>query len=212
MVSSSSQSRAKTDRPDRMIMAASDICQSTATAQEIKITQSDEEKKNKKYEKHIQNLISSKEIIHQKMQLWSNPYENEYALCLAIKSADNDHKSQELFLARTNPKARFTHIVAESDYLEDLKEGWEFTLRHFIEQYKEALKQEPKEEYLRRNKPIASTVYPSFSNKQGFKNELNSDQRKYYPIKLISYTKCHYCNLEFHDVEERREHELEWHV
>ena len=212
MISSSSQPRAKTDRPnDRMAMTASDIRQSTATTQGITQSDEDEEKKNKKYEKHIQNLISSKEIIHQKMQLWSNPYENEYALLLAIKSADNDHKSQEPFLARTNPKARFTHIIAESDYLEDLKEGWEFTLRHFIEQYKEALKQEPKE-YLRRNKPIASTVYPSYSNKQGFKNELNSNQRKYYPINLTSYIKCQYCNLDFHDVEERREHELEWHV
>ncbi len=140
------------------------------------------------------------------MQLWSNPYENEYALRLAITSADYDYKSQELFLARTNPKAIYTHIVAESDYLDDLKEGWEFTLRHFIEQYKEALQQEPKEEYLRKNKPIAS-----YSNKQGFKND-KSDQRKYYPIKLISYIKCHYCNLDFHDVEERKEHELEWHV
>ena len=212
MVSSSSQQRAKTDRPnDRMVMAASGICQPTATAQGIKITQSDEEKKNKKYGKHIQNLISSKEIIHQKMQLWSNPYENEHALRLAIKSADNDHESQEPFLAKTNTKARYTHIVAESDYLEDLKEGWEFTLRHFIEQYKEALRQEPKEEYLRRNKPITSTVYPSYSNKQGFKND-KSDQQKYYPIKLISYIKCHYCNLDFHDVEERKDHELEWHV
>ncbi|NAL77600.1 hypothetical protein [Nitrososphaera sp. AFS] len=212
MVSSFCHPRAKTDRlNERMAMTASDIRLSTATAQWIKITQSDEEMKNKKNEKHIQNLISSKEIIHQKIQLWSNPYENEYALRLAITSADNDYKSQEPFLARTNPKARYTHIVAESDYLEDLKEGWEFTLRHFIEQYKEALQQEPKEEYLKRNKRVTSTVYPSYSSKQGFKND-KSDQQKYYPIKLISYIKCHYCNLEFHDVEERKDHELEWHI
>jgi hypothetical protein len=172
MVSSSSQPRAETNRlNERMVMTASDIRQSTATGKWIKIMQSDEEKKNKKHEKYIQNLISSKEIIHQKIQLWSNPYENEYALRLAITSADYDYKSQEPFLAMTNTKARYIHIVAESDYLEDLKEGWEFTLRHFIEQYKEALRQEPKEEYLRRNKPITSTVYPSYSNKQGFKNE-----------------------------------------
>jgi hypothetical protein len=33
-----------------------------------------------------------------------------------------------------------------------------------------------------------------------------------YPIKLISYLKCRYCNLDFHDVKERKEHEIEWHV
>jgi hypothetical protein len=73
------------------------------------------------------------------------------------------------------------------------KEGWEYTLRHFIEEYKEAVQQHPKEEYLR---------IPS--------NE--TDDPKRYPIKLISYLRCHYCNLDFHDVKERREHELKWHV
>lgn len=70
-------------------------------------------------------------------------------------------------------------------------------LRHFIEQYKEAVQQHPKEEYLKKNKPIPT-------------NE--TDHPKGYPIKLISYLRCHYCNLDFHDVKERREHELEWHV
>jgi hypothetical protein len=41
--------------------------------------------------------------------------------------------------------------VAESDYLEDFKEGWEYTLRHFIEEYKEAMQQQPKEEFLSKN-------------------------------------------------------------
>lgn len=122
---------------------------------------------------------------------------------MTITAADN---SEESFIAKTDPDARYTHIVAESDYLEDFKEGWEYTLRHFIEEYKEALQQQPKEEYLSKN-----NVYPS-SSKRRFEEEANMDQRKHYPIKLISYLKCHYCNLDFHDVNARREHELEWHV
>jgi hypothetical protein len=31
-------------------------------------------------------------------------------------------------------------------------------------------------------------------------------------IKLIPYNKCHYCNSEFNNEEETREHELENHV
>jgi hypothetical protein len=158
---------------------------------------------------NVQNLISNREVTHQKIQLWSNVYESEYALRLAIATADEN--SEELFLAKTDPKARYTHILAESDYLEDFREGWEYALRHFIEQYKEAIQQHPKEEYLRKNKPIPSNVYPS-SSKRRLEEEAKTDQRKYYPIKLISYLRCHYCNLEFHDVEERREHELGWHV
>jgi len=169
--------------------------------------QSSEQKQKRKT--NIQNLISNREVRHQKIQLWSNVYESEYAFRLAIAAADDN--SQELFLAKTDPKARYTHIVAESDYLEDFREGWEYTLRHFIEKYKEAIQQHPKEEYLRKNNPIPSNVYPS-SSKRGFEEEPNTDQPNHYPIKLISYLRCHYCNLDFHDVEERREHELEWHI
>ena len=155
------------------------------------------------------NLVSNREVRHQKIQLWSNAYESEYALRLAIATADNN--SEESFLSKTDPKARYTHIVAESDYLEDFREGWEYTLRHFIEQYKEAIQQHPKEEYLRKNNPIPSNVYPS-SSEARLDEEANTEQRKQYPIKLISYLKCHYCNLDFHDVKERREHELAFHV
>jgi hypothetical protein len=165
--------------------------------------QSIEQKQKKK------NLISNIEVRHQKIQLWSNVYESEYALRLAI-AADDDN-SEELFLSKTDPKARYTHIVAESDYLEDFREGWEYTLRHFIEQYKEAIQQHPKEEYLKKNKPIPSNVYRS-SSKARLDEKANTGQRKQYPIKLISYLKCHYCKLDFHDVEERREHELAFHV
>ena len=169
--------------------------------------QSSEQKQKRKT--NIQNLISNREVRHQKIQLWSNVYESEYALRLAIASADDN--SEESFLVKTDPKARYTHIVAESDYLEDFREGWEYTLRHFIEQYKEAIQQHPKEEYLRKNNPIPSNVYRS-SSKARLDEEAKTDQRKQYPIKLISYLRCHYCNLDFHDVEERRQHELEWHV
>ena len=192
------------------VSAISDIGQSTSVVRALKIIQSREEKKNQN-KKHIQNLIDSTALIHQKMQLWSNAYENEYALRLAVSATDYDYRSQEFFLARTDPRVRYTHVVAESDYLEDFSKGWEYTLRHFIERYKEAIQQQPKEEYLRKNKPITSALYPS-SSKQGFEEEVKSDQREYYSIKLISYLKCHYCNLDFHDVKERRDHELEWHV
>jgi hypothetical protein len=165
--------------------------------------------KKKDQRQKKKNLVSNREVRHQKIQLWSNVYESEYALRLAIAAADDN--SEESFLVKTDPKARYTHIVAESDYLEDFREGWEYTLRHFIEHYKEAIQQHPKEEYLRKNKPMSSNVYRS-SSKARLDEEAKTDQPNHYPIKLISYLRCHYCNLEFHDVEERREHELEWHV
>ena len=180
-------------------------------------------KKDKKDEnrKTIDNIVRKKEKMHQKIQLWANPYENEYALRVtkvADDDDDDDHHDkleEDSFLVKTDRNARYTHIVAESDYLEDFKDGWEYTLRHLVEQYKEALQQEPKEEYLNKNKPLTSTIYPSSSNEkiaQEKEQAKSIQRRKDYPIRLISYLKCHYCNLDFHNVKERKEHELEWHV
>jgi hypothetical protein len=156
--------------------------------------QSDQEDKDKeKYRESIDNIVSKREQIHQKMQLWSNAYENEYALRLVITTADN--------------------IIAESDYLEDFKDGSEHTLNHLIQRYKEALQQRSIEEYLKKDKPLASAIYPSSSNERPAHEETNAIQRRRdYPIKIISFLKCHYCNVNFDNVKERKEHELEWHV
>ena len=61
-------------------------------------------------------------------------------------------------IAKTDPNSKYTHIVAESDYFEDFMEGWEYTLRHFIEEYKEAVQQHPKEEYLKRCRHVRSHI------------------------------------------------------
>ena len=43
--------------------------------------------------------------------------------------------------------------------------------------------------------------------------EAKSIQRNIdYPLSIITCLRCHYCNLDFDDVKERKEHELEWHV
>lgn len=72
--------------------------------------------------------------------------------------------SEEIFISRTDPNAKYTHIVTESDYLEDFRDGWEYALRHFVEQYKERLQQHPNKEYLKKNKSILyDTIYSSSS-------------------------------------------------
>jgi len=53
---------------------------------------------------------------------------NEYALRLAIASADDDYGTLgNSFLARTDPNVRYTNVVAESYCLEDFKDGSEYT-------------------------------------------------------------------------------------
>ena len=57
--------------------------------------QSDQENRNKEKNKAIDSIVSKREKIHQKMQLWSNAYENEYALRLTIANADDDYDKLE---------------------------------------------------------------------------------------------------------------------
>ena len=161
---------------------------------------------------------NKKEELHkQKIQLWSNVYETEFALCLPIPDSADVIKPEELlFLAKTDPNSRYTHIVAESYHMGDLKQGWNYTLRHLIKRYKEALHYHPQEEYLEKNKPITyHTVYQSSSRRmveEEFEEARSIQRNIEYPLRLVTCLKCHYCNLDFEDVKARKEHELEWHI
>jgi hypothetical protein len=91
--------------------------------------QSDQENNDEeKSRETIDCLVSKTENIHQKMQLWSNAYENEYALRLELVTSHYAHKLEDSFLERTGPNSKYTHIVVESDYLEDFKDGADYTL------------------------------------------------------------------------------------
>ena len=84
------------------------------------------------------NDNKKEELQKKKIQLWSNVYETEFALCLPIPDSADVIKPEELlFLAKTDPDTRYTHIVAESYHVGDLKQGWNYTLRHLIKRYKE---------------------------------------------------------------------------
>jgi hypothetical protein len=58
-------------------------------------------------------LISNREEIHQKIQPCANVYESEYAPRFALTAAAD--MSEEIFISRTDPNAKYTHIVTESD-------------------------------------------------------------------------------------------------
>lgn len=142
--------------------------------------------------KGLSSIPSSQNIIHKKIQLWTNKYQNEFAL----KLVDNDTATDQSqnFLAFTDPKADYIIVVAEMDYFDDLKHGWDYTLRHLLEQYKEELH-------------ASSLGKMSLNN-----NNNNNGKPKKIIIKLIPYIKCHYCDLEFNNEDEAKEHELGYHI
>ncbi len=147
------------------------------------------DKKNKI--KELSSIPSSQNIIHKKIQLWTNKYQNEFALRLVDNATATDQSQN--FLAFTDPKADYIIVVAEMDYFGDLKHGWDYTLRHLLEQYKEEL-------------------HASSLGNMRLNNNNNDGKPNKITIKLISYTKCHYCDLEFNNEDEAKEHELGYHI
>ena len=164
------------------------------------------EMKRNEYE-DIRNLASDKQVIHEKIQLWTNKEKNEYAIHLILdgdaRFGREREKREEKFIASTDPKAEYTHPVAETDRFEDLKYGWEYTLREFVDNYKKELLE------------MVKLVTPSHSRSPSSDTtigDLANDDKHNYSIKLIPSDKCTYCDAQFHNEEERKEHELTWHV
>ena len=131
----------------------------------------------------INEIDNKKNIIHKKIQLWTNDKGNEYAISLLFNSTPRiDNKIiVPSFIASTNPNEKYTHLIAETDNIQNLQHGWNYTLRKLIENYKENCYQKDRGEDL-------------------------------HSIKLIPFYRCTYCNKELSTEEEQKRHEFEWHI
>jgi hypothetical protein len=152
------------------------------------------------------SIASNQNITHRKIQLWTNKHQNEFAIRLTtgsetLATSDNDDDDRNVFLAATDANEDYIRIVAETDYFEPLKHGWEYTLRTLIEQYKHEIS-------MMSLPNIAST-----NNKKVDKiHSQGQENNNTIPIRLIAYIKCRYCDSEFNSEEEKNEHELEQHM
>jgi hypothetical protein len=82
----------------------------------------------------VNKIANEKNIIHKKIQLWTNDKGNEYAICLLLDSDQKIDNAQ--FIASTNPNEKYLHPIAETDSITDLQHGGDYTLRELIENYK----------------------------------------------------------------------------
>ena len=132
-----------------------------------------------KIKEELNSIASNQNIIHRKIQLWSNRYQNEFAIRLtgdsAISISGDDNDRNNIFLAATSPNEDYITVVAETDYFDDLKHGWEYTLRHLIEQYK----QEIRTTYLQKS---TSTAENKASNKNEEEEEIILITTRQFPL------------------------------
>ena len=146
------------------------------------------------------SIASNQNITHRKIQLWTNRHQNEFAIRLTTDSetlaTSNENDDRNIFLASTDANEDYIRVVAETDYFEPLKHGWEYTLRTLIERYKHEIS-------------IMSLQNVASPNNKKLDKIQSHDT---IPIKLIAYIKCRYCDSEFNTEEEKNEHELEQHM
>jgi hypothetical protein len=153
----------------------------------------------------IKRLASDKDIIHRKIQLWANNEENEYGIRLLL-DGDPEYETREKkgrreFIASTNPKERYTHPIAETDKLDLLQNGWDYTLKDLIKNYKKE-----------RIEMVRSSTSTSSKGDDNVKDHDFGDEDSDYPIKFIPQHKCRYCPAWFKNEEEKKIHELKWHI
>ena len=151
------------------------------------------------------SIASKQNITHRKIQLWTNKHQNEFAIRLTTDSetlaTSDDDDDRNIFLASTDANEDYIRVVAETDYFEPLKNGWEYTLRTLIEQYKHEIS-------IMSLQNVASP-----SNKKIDKiHSQGQENNNIIPIRLIPYIKCRYCDSEFDSEEEKNEHELQQHM
>ena len=146
------------------------------------------------------SIASNQNITHRKIQLWTNRHQNEFAIRLTTDSetlaTSNENDDRNIFLASTDANEDYIRVVAETDYFEPLKHGWEYTLKTLIERYKHEIS-------------IMSLQNVASPNNKKVDKIQSHDT---IPIKLIAYIKCRYCDSEFNTEEEKNEHELEQHM
>jgi hypothetical protein len=78
----------------------------------------------------VNKIVNRNNIIHKKIQLWTNDKSNEYAICLLFDSDQKKDNAQ--FIASTSPNEKYIHPIAETDNIKDLQHGWDYTLRELI--------------------------------------------------------------------------------
>jgi hypothetical protein len=148
-------------------------------------------------------LASDKDIIHRKIQLWANNEETEYAIRMLLDGdpeyVAREKKGTREFIASTNPREQYTHPVAETDKLDLLQNGWDYALKDFVVNYKK--------ERMEKVNPSGS-----LSSKGNNTTRHDFDDKDDYPIKFISSHKCRYCLAGFKNEDEKKKHELKWHI
>jgi hypothetical protein len=172
---------------------------------------------------------------YQKIQLWANSDKSEYAIYLKERNSNKGNKnnnnnssnkatnrgSQLLVATNHNRNIKYTELLDEADYLEDLEYYWKYTLEQWIDNNNYGLKTIPETSL-----PPILLSHTAATNSKGSLQEQEENRRsannkipmhrnfRIYRIRKDkkNLKKCHFCKLLYLTNKERAEHEQAWHA
>lgn len=133
-----------------------------------------------------------------KLQLWSDAYERGFAVRLS---------NEQVFRAVSNPAAKYTKLVEESEYFIDLDYDWKYLLEHWVGMRNGSITLTDVGDGKKSLTPPAVfdlTDADTFTVKK-LKRERAKREKPQLP------KKCRYCMLSYNSEKERQEHEVAWH-
>jgi hypothetical protein len=137
----------------------------------------------------VNSIAYEQNVAHRKIQLWTNKHQNQFAIKLTPDSetptVSDDYDDSNIFLAATNHNQDYVRVIAETDYFEPLKHGWDYTLGLLIEQHK------------RETTTISLRKITSTNNNNDKVNNIRTEENNNsntIPIRL-HITNTHYCGF-----------------
>lgn len=132
-----------------------------------------------------------------RLQLWSDAHGKDFAIRLSNESD---------FKVVSNPAAKYTKLVEEAEYFNDMDYDWKFLLEHWVGVKNGSIRLLDIED---RREPPVTVNWMDLPDDASINNGKRKRVKRTKPKPLL---KCHFCMLSYNSEKERSEHEALWHV
>jgi len=132
-----------------------------------------------------------------RLQLWSDAHGKDFAIRLS---------NEQDFRVVSNPAAKYTKLVEEAEYFDDMDYDWKYLLEHWTGVKNGSIRLLDIGDGKERPATIHWIDLPDDAS---INNGKKKQAKRTKPKPLL---KCHYCMLSYNSKKERSEHEALWHA
>ncbi|MEO9294270.1 MAG: hypothetical protein ABI347_01575 [Nitrososphaera sp.] len=132
-----------------------------------------------------------------RLQLWSDAHGKDFAVRLSNESD---------FRVVSNPAAKYTKLVEEAEYFENMDYDWKYLLEHWAGVKNGSIRLLDTGNEKEQPAKINWIDLPDDASIN------NCKKKRVKRTKAKPLLKCHYCMLSYNSEKERSEHEVLWHA